>query len=76
MITRYGMQASGGKVREQRGKNTDSEASLKPTASSEKPEDHTLDTNISVCYSGKRSREVGRKETRKEVCALVRSPNH
>lgn len=71
-----GCKPPAGKSENREARTQTPEASLKPTASSEKPEDHTLDTNISVCYSGKRNREVGRKETRKEVCALVRSPNH
>lgn len=50
VITRYGMPASSGKARERRNKNRYSEVSLKPRASSEKPEDQKLETSNSARY--------------------------
>lgn len=76
MVTRYRMQASSGKVGEQRNKNISSEASLKLTASSEEPKNHKLEVNSRFLSQRKRSTEVKREETGRRCAVLVRSPHH
>ena len=76
MVTRYRMQASSGKVGEQRNKNIGSASSLKLTASSEEPENHKLEVNSRCLSQRKRSKEVKREEKGRRCAVLVRSPHH